>query len=207
MPAERPKLTLKQKRFLEEYVGTDGNAVQAYFRAYGRKNRSGKRRSYFGANELARRMLQNVAIQAELAILQEEYAKATRVSKQRVIREVANLAFSNQNDIFERGENGMPTTRDWDDIPTSTKRAIQSIKIKRRTITRDDGAEETTEEIDFKLHPKGAELDKLCKKLGFYADSPGSVGAGQVMVIRIPDNGRDAVAEVQPDAVAGEEGE
>jgi len=204
MPAERSRLTLKQKRFAEEYVATDGNATQAYFRAYGRKNRSGSRRTYKGAQGAASLLLSNPIIQAELDIVRQEYAKATRVSKLRVVREIANLAFSNQNDIFERGANGLPQARDWDEIADSTKRAIQSIKIKRRTITRNDGAEETTEEIDFKLHPKGAELDKLCKKLGFYTDSPGAIQGGTVMIVKIPDNGRDPAPEVQPDALEGE---
>lgn len=197
MAAKGETLTLKQRRFVEEYVASDGNATEAYFRAFGRQTAKGNRRTYRGAQVEASKLLSNPIILVEIEAAQAEYARALRISKQRVMREVANIAFADLGDLFEEDPaTGMPKSKRWNQVNPKMKRAIQSVKVKKRIIKAfgqgDDGLQEEIEEVEYKLHPKGAELDKLCKKLGFYAvEGTSGTGQAEVTTFKIPDNGRE----------------
>lgn len=170
MSTEKNTLTLKQRRFVEEYTADDGNAVQAYFRAFGRYTSKGTRRSYKAAQASSSLLLSNPIIKAEVQAAQEAYAAKVRVSKLRVIRETAALAFADIGDLFERNpDGGLPRPRDWDDVPPATRKAVQSVKVKRRRLKSDDDATEwEVEEIDYKLYSKTDALEKLCKRLGLF---------------------------------------
>lgn len=174
MDAKKPSLTPKQRRFVEEYAASDGNAVQAYFRAFGRKNKDGKKRSYVGASVAATRLLKDASIAAELQAAQEAYAKAMRVSKMRSLRELAALAFADPDDLYEPDpdSNGLPRPRSWADIPAAARKAIASVKVKRKRLRAGkDKTEWEVEEVEYRLHSKTEALDKLCRKLGFYANA------------------------------------
>jgi phage terminase small subunit len=167
---KKPGLTLKQRRFVEEYAA-DPNAVQAYFRAFGRLTSKGKRRTYGGAAKSAQRLLQNDAILSELSAALDAWRKRVEVTKERVLAEVAALAFADPDDLYEPDEDnrGLPKARAWRDIPVAARKALQSVKIKRRRLVSDE--DETAwevEEVEYRHHSKPAELDKLCKRLGFY---------------------------------------
>lgn len=186
-----PKLTEKQRRFVAEYAA-DPNAVQAYFRAYGRTKADGKVRSYGVAAESARRLLQKPEIQAELGQAQAEYASRTRVSKGRVLREVSAVAFADPADAFDPDPNGGPLlARPLHKIPAATRRAIQSVKVKRRRIAGNGSEVYEVEEVEYKFASKLDALDKLCKRLGFYSDEATAPKDGRAVII-LDDNGRDA---------------
>lgn len=81
-------LTDKQKRFCEEYL-IDLNATQAAIRAgYSPKT----------AEQTASRLLRNVKVQEYIAKRQKELSRSTEVTQERVIRELALIAFSNATD-------------------------------------------------------------------------------------------------------------
>lgn len=81
-------LTDKQKRFCEEYL-IDLNATQAAIRAgYSPKT----------AEQTASRLLRNVKVQEYIAKRQKELSRSTEVTQERVIRELALIAFSNTAD-------------------------------------------------------------------------------------------------------------
>ena len=83
-------MTDKQARFCEEYM-IDLNATQAAIRAgYSPKT----------ANEQAARLLANVSIQNRIAQLQAEQSRRTGVSADRVVRELAKVAFVNALPVF-----------------------------------------------------------------------------------------------------------
>lgn len=195
MAAKGDRLTAKQKRFVEEYAA-DGNAVQAYFRAFGRLTSKGKRRSYKAAQSSSSLLLSNPIIAAEIGVANDVHAKRVRVSKQRVMRELAALAFSDPADLYEPdpANGNLPTPRPWDEVPPAARKAIQSVKIKRRRLAGGGGKDDTTEweieEVEYRLTPKGPELDKLCKKLGFYEDAKGDDPDAPPAVIEVPSNGR-----------------
>lgn len=172
---KRKRLNANQKRFVAEYAA-DGNGTQAYFRAYGRVTQKGKPRTYTGARDAAAKLLANPYIQAELAAAHEEWAKRIGVSKRRVLSEVAALAFSDPDDVYEPDPDngGLPQPKAWRDIPPAARKAIASVKIKRKRLKSDtDETAWEVEELEYRFHSKTDALEKLCKKLGFYTDSPG----------------------------------
>lgn len=169
--ADRPKLTEKQKRFVAEYAA-DPNAVQAYFRAFGRVTSRGVRRSYHGASRAAQRLLKNDSIKAEVTAAVRAHARACGVTARRTIREIALLAYADPDDLYEPDPaTGLPVPRPWRDIPPHARRTIAAVKVKRRRRT---VAEEEWEyeELEFKTHSKDAALDKLCRRLNLYRDIP-----------------------------------
>lgn len=81
-------LTPKQKRFCEEYL-IDLNATQAAIRAgYSPKT----------AEQTASRLLRNVKVQEYIAKRQKELSRSTEITQERVIKELALIAFSNNAD-------------------------------------------------------------------------------------------------------------
>lgn len=81
-------LTDKQKRFCEEYL-IDLNATQAAIRSgYSPKT----------AEQTASRLLRNVKVQEYIAKRQKELSRSTEITQERVIKELALIAFSNNAD-------------------------------------------------------------------------------------------------------------
>jgi len=172
MPDDRPKkLTDKQKRFVAEYAA-DPNAVQAYFRAFGRITSRGVRRSYHGASRAAQRLLKIDSIKSELDAAIREHARRCGVSARRTIREIAAIAYADPDDIYGPDPTtGFPVPRPWKDIPPAARKVIASVKVKRNR--RVNGDEEWEyEELEYRTHSKDAALDKLCRRLNLYRDIP-----------------------------------
>jgi len=194
MPEERPKLTVRQRRFVEEYAA-DPVAVQAYFRAFGRTTNRGTRRTYGGASKSALRLLQNDVIKAEIEAAQAAYERRTRVSKARTLREIAAIAFADPADVYapDPANGGLPMPRPWDEVPVGARKAISSVKIKRRRL-KDKGDEATEwelEELEYKFHSKDAALDKLCKRLGLTKGDMVEAAAALLKVIDLTDKSDD----------------
>lgn len=81
-------LTAKQKQFCDEYL-IDLNATQAAIRAgYSPKT----------AEQTASRLLRNVKVQEYIAKRQKELSRSTEITQERVIKELALIAFSNNAD-------------------------------------------------------------------------------------------------------------
>src|SRR5438105_8689072 len=86
-------LTAKQRRFVEEYL-IDLNATKAAERAgYSAKT----------ANEQGAQLLGNAKIQAAIGAAEEERSERTAVTQDRVLREVAAMAFINLAALFKGG--------------------------------------------------------------------------------------------------------
>jgi phage terminase small subunit len=95
-------LTDKQKRFCEEYL-IDLNATQAAIRAgYSPKT----------AEQTASRLLRNVKVQEYIAKRQKELSRSTEITQERVIKELALIAFSNNADYSRVVEKKMQTEVD-----------------------------------------------------------------------------------------------
>ena len=78
-------MTAKQERFVEEYL-IDLNATQAAIRAgYSPKT----------ANEQGARLLAKVSVQTAISKAQAERSRRTGINQDRVIRELAKVAFLN----------------------------------------------------------------------------------------------------------------
>lgn len=94
----------------------DLNATQAAIRAgYSPKT----------ANEQAARLLANVSIQNRIAQLQAEQSRRTGVSADRVVRELAKVAFVNAGDLIDARTASLKSDAAPDDLA-----AVQSVKVK-----------------------------------------------------------------------------
>ena len=85
MEAKQLKLTIRQLRFCEEYVSL-GNAVQAYFQAYGVVGITGGKRSYKSAARLSARLMAKPHVQAEVQAIQVAGRRIPRVRRAKAIR-------------------------------------------------------------------------------------------------------------------------
>lgn len=183
------RLTPKQRLFVTEYV-IDRNGTQAYFRAFGRNKSNGQPRSYHVATEQARRLLAKPEVQRELAAAEADYARRVRVSKLRVLRELALIAFMDPADAYEPDPSGgMDVPKPMSRITPALRRVIQSSRTKRRRIVGEGQELYEVEEVEYKFASKQAALESLCKKLGFYkdegkADGPALTDAERLDLVR-----------------------
>ena len=140
-------MTKKQKRFVEEYL-IDLNATQAAIRAgY----------SPDTAKSIGSENLTKPDIQARIAKAMAERSRRTGVNADRVIMELAKIAFVNASDVIDADT----ATVKADALPEDTA-AIQSVKVKTFG---EDGLEREVKMAD-KL--KASEL--LGKHLGMFKD-------------------------------------
>lgn len=141
------KLTEKQKRFAEEYL-VDLNATQAAIRAgY----------SPDTANEQGSRLLANVNIKSTVDKMIAERSRRTGINADRVIREIAKIAFVNAGEVID-----FDTAILRDKISDDDMAAIQSVKVKTFG---EDGIER-----EVKLADKLKALELLGKHLGLFKD-------------------------------------
>lgn len=89
MPKRSRELTLKEKRFCEEFVRT-GNATQAYLTTYGG--------TYNTANAQGWRTLQRPRVHEYVAALQKQAWEAACISAERVGLKLAEIAFAAKDD-------------------------------------------------------------------------------------------------------------
>lgn len=140
------KLTAKQKKFVEEYL-IDLNATQAAIRAgYSPKN----------AGKIGHELLEKTRNEIDRAIA--ERSRRTGINQDRVLRELAKIAFVNPGDVINFDEATVKGDAKEEDLA-----AIASVKIKN--IPTEDG--EITER-EIKLCDKLKALDLLGKHLGIY---------------------------------------
>jgi phage terminase small subunit len=152
------KLTPKQALFVQEYL-KDLNATQAAIRA----GYSSKTAQVIGAENLTKPMVRQ-AIDTALA----ERSGRTQITADRVLQEIAYLAFSDLGQILDFSGKD-PKLKPASEIPESARRAISSIKVQRHIEGRNEDAR-TVEVTEFKLWSKDASLEKLAKHLGLWFD-------------------------------------
>lgn len=142
-------LNERQKRFCDEYM-IDLNATQAAIRAgYSVKT----------ANEQGARLLANVSVQAKIQQLQAEISRRTGISQDRVIRELAKVAFLNPLNLVDR-DGKIRSDATPDDLA-----CIEGVKYKRSDT--DTGF---SEEREVKIASKLKALELLGKHLGLFVD-------------------------------------
>lgn len=141
-------MTKKQKRFVEEYL-IDLNATQAAIRAgY----------SPDTAKEIGCENLTKPNIRAQIDKAMAERSKRTGVSADRVVMELAKIAFVNASDVINADD---ATLKD-DAAPEDTA-AIQSVKVKTFG---EDGIER-----EIKMADKIKALDLLGKHMGMFQNN------------------------------------
>ena len=108
-------ITEKQKKFVEEYL-IDLNATQAAIRAgYSVKN----------AGKIGHELLERTRISNEVTRKSAERSRRTGINADRVLIELAKIAFVNADDVIESKDATLKENASRDDLA-----AIQSIKLK-----------------------------------------------------------------------------
>lgn len=147
--AKTAKLTEKQQHFVEEYL-IDLNATQAAIRAgYSAKT----------ADQQGSRMLANVKVKQAVAEKQAQRSKRTGVNQDRVVLELAKVAFAKITDIVD--SNG----RIKEDASPDDLACIESIKYKES-----DNEYGGSVEREVKIASKLKALELLGKHLGMWSD-------------------------------------
>lgn len=145
------KLNAKQQRFVEEYL-IDLNATQAAIRAGYKKS------EYTDTN--ANKLLENTRISEAIDKAMAERSKRTGINQDRVIQELARIAFVNPQNVINAEDGSVKDGATEDDLA-----CIQSVKVK--TMSGDKG---WSEEREVKLNDKLKALELLGKHLGMFTD-------------------------------------
>ncbi len=157
-------MTQKQKRFIEEYL-IDLNATQAAIRAgY----------SPDTAKSIGSENLTKPDIQARIAKAMAERSRRTGVNADRVVMELAKIAFVNANDVIDPDT----ATVRADALPEDTA-AIQSVKVKTFG---EDGLER-----EIKMADKLKALELLGRHLGMFKDKVELSGALETEKTKLDD--------------------
>lgn len=139
-------LTDKQKRFCEEYL-VDLNATQAAIRA-GYKPKT--------ARSQGQRLLTKVDIQQHLQQLMGERSERTEITADRVLNELAAIAFSDRTELAQVDKHGKVNFTPTEQLPGETKKIIAGIENGKY------GTKVTT-------YDKVKALELLGKHLGIFA--------------------------------------
>ena len=147
------KLTAKLKRFGDEYL-IDLNATQAAIRSGYSKN---------SAKEIGYENLTKPHVQAYIAERQEKLQERTEISLDRVVKELALIAFQDPRRMFSGN-----VLIDLDEMEENVARVLAEVTVtKERT---QDGDANVTELVKLKVYDKTKALDMLMKHLGGYKE-------------------------------------
>lgn len=148
--ARKKALTPKQAAFVREYL-IDLNATQAARRA-GYSERA--------AEVQGCRLLSNAKVQTAIQQALKSREKRTEITQDRVLRELAKLAFSDMRS-FARWNGDSITLNDSEVLSDDEAACVAELS---QTTTEHGGS------IRFKLHDKRAALELLGKHLGIFVD-------------------------------------
>ena len=141
METQITKLTPKIRRFCEEYI-LDLNQTQAAIRS-GYSKRS--------AQQQASRMLLNDVVKEYIKFLIEKRSEATKITSERVLEELANIAFGSMKDFVEEGK-----VKDLKNISAAQLGIISELETSK------DG------KTKIKLYAKDNALVNLMRHLGLF---------------------------------------
>ena len=157
------KLTDKQEKFVNEYL-IDLNATQAAIRA-GYSNKT--------ADTQGPRLLQNVGVRTRIDAAMAEQSRRTGVNADRVIRELARIAFVNVPDVINTDKVTVKKGASEDDTA-----AIASVRMKVS-----DSEQGSSIEREIKFYDKTKALELLGRHQGMFNDKLNITGEGVVQIV------------------------
>jgi len=143
-------ITEKQKRFVEEYL-IDLNATQAAIRA-GYSPKTAEQEGY--------KLVQKSSVSEAIAKAKAERSRRTGISQDRVIQELARIAFVNAADVINTDDASVIADATRDDLA-----CIQTVKVKQMSGDKGDMTER-----EVMLADKLKALELLGKHLGLYTE-------------------------------------
>jgi phage terminase small subunit len=158
-PEQLPPKALapKQARFVEEYL-VDLNATQAAIRA-----------GYKHPDVQGPRLLGNVRVAAAIQARRAKLSKKIEVTQERVLQELARIAFSDTRDLFVWDEESaayVPSKNLTDDQAA----AIAGVEAETIRTVNEDGTVETKIKLKLRTYDKKGALDSLAKHLGMFVE-------------------------------------
>ena len=151
-----PKLTEKQKKFINEYL-IDLNGTQAAIRAgYSSKT----------ANRIAAENLARPVIQKALSLRIRDREKRTEITQDRVLQEYARLGFFDPRKLFKA--DGSP--KDITDLDDDTAAVLAGLEVMELYEGRGDDRVFVGHLKKYKLADKKGALDSLAKHLGMFIE-------------------------------------
>lgn len=179
------KLTDKQKRFVDEYL-VDLNATAA------------ARRAGYKDPNIGRQLITKNNVSAEIQKRQEKLRGKLEITQERVLEELAAIAFANGTDFATITHNGLVRLTPTDEVPEEKKKAVASIK---------EGQYGT----EVKLHDKVRALELLGKHLGVFDANNGSTNEQENNIFEVIEESTreeidtDAIPEIEPPAKPGDD--
>lgn len=144
------KLTDKQAAFVAEYL-VDLNATQAAIRA-GYSERT--------AYRIGAELLQKTSVAEAIAAAQAKRAQRVEITADRVVSELAKIAFADPRDLMEWGPDGVKLKASAD----LTEEQAASVAEVSETTTKDGGS------LRLKKHDKVKALELLGRHMGMFKD-------------------------------------
>jgi len=155
------ELTDKQRLFIEEYL-LDLNATQAAIRAGYSEDT---------ARQQGSRLLSNVNIQKEIKKAKQERIERTKITQDRVLKELSKIGFADINDFLRFGTEKTVIGRDESGEPITDYANVVELKDSQEVdgsviseVQLKDG------KLKFKLHDKMKALNDIGRHLGMFND-------------------------------------
>lgn len=153
-------MTDAQKRFCDEYL-IDLNATRAYKVAYKRCKKDETAR----AN--SSRLLTNDNVKKYIAVKQEEIEKRTKITQDRVLKELAKIAFGDIRKLYT--DNG--ALRSIVDLEDDIAGAISGVETYEEYEGRGEDREHVGDTKKVKMLDKTKALELIGKHLGMFKDT------------------------------------
>lgn len=158
--ATSDELTPKQRRFAEEYC-VDFNATQAAIKAGYAEN---------SAYSTGHRLLKNDEIQAAIAREQDRLTERTRITQDRIMKELSRTGFADMRNFAEWDGESM-RFRDSDELSADDSPAIRDVTSTRQyQYSKDGDLVGETVNTQVRLHDKKAALELMGKQIGMFKD-------------------------------------
>lgn len=163
------ELNPKQQRFVEEYL-RDLNATQAAIRS-GYSART--------ANEQGSRLLANVSVAEAVARAKAERSARVGLTADRVIEELAAVAFARMPDFADWGTGRQMGLTPSEELTDQQAAAVaQVVETEKFIKTLGEDEQLMSRERSIKLHDKLGALKLLCQHLGIAAEKHEHSGPG-----------------------------
>lgn len=174
-PVAKKNIAPRREVFISEYL-VDLNGKAAAIRAgYSEKT----------ANEQAARLLADPTVKA---IVQDRLRKRKKNNEElanALIQELTSIALSNVGDVLEFNEKGVKV-KPSSELELETLATISEVSCV---------ADKKSTKVSVKMHDKISAIRLLMQHLGMFEQQKMST-QGEVVIVKIPDNGRDNLDEI-----------
>jgi phage terminase small subunit len=189
MAAARPLTpTDRELAFLAEYLANGRNATRAYLAVW-------PNASALTARTRAAKVLAKPHLRTRLRRMERELRRKVGVEAERVLAELAAVAFSDVGEVIDLASFGLRKR-----ISPAARRAIASIKV--RTDTRKHAKGTTVRQtVEVRFHSKAEALEKIARHLGLFDELPPLEMVLALLPSALAEAVRAELVEVLPDGL------